>query len=54
MIMPIYTLEKIVEARLAELRDEAARERSIAPSEPPARPAPPSPIRWIQVQIFGR
>ena len=54
MFTPIYTLEKIVESRLAELRAEAAQARSVAPTEPPAQGEPPSPIRWIQVQIFGR
>jgi hypothetical protein len=54
MFMPIYTLEKLAEARLADLRAEAARQRSIAPPEPPDSPAGAGPIRWIQVQIFGR
>jgi hypothetical protein len=54
MFTPIYTLEKIVESRLAELRAEAARARSVAPTEPPAQGEPPRPLRWIQVQIFGR
>jgi len=54
MFTPIYTLEKIVESRLAELRAEAARARSIVPTRPPAQSEPPRPLRWIQVQIFGR
>jgi hypothetical protein len=44
----------MVEIRLAARREEAARERAIAPTEPIAPSAPASPIRWIQVQILGR
>ncbi len=54
MFMSYYALEKMVEIRIAERLEEAARERAIAVPEPAAQPEPPSPIRWIQVQILGR
>lgn len=54
MIASYYALEKMVEIRLAERREEAARERAIAAPEPVAQPAPASRIRWIQAQILGR
>ena len=47
-------LENVVEWRLAELREEAARARAVAPPEPAARPAPAPPLLWYQVQNFGR
>ena len=52
MYTSYYTLEKMVEIRLAERREEAAIERAI---RPPKRPEPerPSPIRWLQLQILG-
>ena len=54
-MLSYYALEKVVEMRLAELREEAARARAVAPHEPAARPAAPArPLRWLQVQIFGR
>jgi hypothetical protein len=49
-----YALEKMVESRLAELRAEAARRASVAPSQPPKRPDPDRPRDWIHVQILGR
>jgi hypothetical protein len=54
MFMSYYALEKMVEIRLAERREEAARERAIAPAERLAQPDPPRPVRGIQVQILGR
>jgi len=54
MFASYYTLEKMVEIRLAERREEAARERAIAPAETPRRPEAHSPLRWLQVQILGR
>jgi hypothetical protein len=54
MFMSYYALEKMVEIRIAERREEAAREWAIAAAERPAQPEPPSPIRWAQVQILGR
>jgi len=53
-MLSYYALEKVVEMRLAELREEAARARAVAPPEPAARPAPARPLRWFQVQILGR
>ena len=49
-----YSLEKMVEIRLAERREEAAREQLLATSKPAAQAAPARPIRWIQVQLLGR
>lgn len=54
MYTSYYTLEKMVEIRLAERREEAAIERAIRPAEPAAQPERPGPIRWLQVQILGR
>jgi hypothetical protein len=54
MCLSYYTLEKMVEIRLAERREEAARERAVAPAEEPAQPVAPGPFRWIQAQILGR
>jgi hypothetical protein len=54
MFMSYYALEKMVEIRIAERREEAARERAIAAPEQPAQPELPSPIRWAQVQFLGR
>jgi hypothetical protein len=53
-MLSYYALEKIAEIRLAELREEAARARAVASSEPAAQPEPTRPIRWIQAQILGR
>ena len=53
-MLSYYALEKVVEMRLAELREEAARARAVASPEPAVRPAPARPLRWFQVQIFGR
>jgi hypothetical protein len=54
MFLSYYALEKMIEIRLAERREEAARERAIAPAAAPARPKPSRPLRWLQVQILGR
>lgn len=54
MFMSYYALEKMVEIRIAERREEAARERAIAAPERPGQPEARSPIRWIQVQLLGR
>ncbi len=54
MFMSYYALEKMAEIRIAERREEAARERAIAAPERPARPEPSRPVRWFQLQILGR
>lgn len=54
MYASYYALEKMAEIRLAERREEAAIERAIRPAERAAPPERRRPIRWIQVQMFGR
>ena len=52
-----YALHKIVEARLAELREDAQRQRALKPREEPARRATEragAPRRWTLEYLLGR
>ena len=52
-----YALHKIVEARLAELREDAQRRHALAPHEEPrprAAERAGGPSRWTLAYLLGR